>query len=70
MNKKNIVMNNYIKPTTMVIAVATQQMIAESLNTMSGEAEEWGAKGNGGFLWDEDEDDDPMGAPGYNVWEE
>ena len=67
--KQNIVMNNYIKPTTKVIAVSTQQMIAGSLETKTGEAEEWGAKGNGGMLWDDDEDY-PSGVPGYNIWEE
>jgi hypothetical protein len=28
-----------------------------------------GGKENG-FLWDEDEDDDPMGAPSFDAWEE
>ena len=28
------------------------------------------SKSTGGMLWDEDEDDDPMGAPTFDVWEE
>lgn len=68
--KKEKTMSNYIKPVTRIVAVETQQMIAESLNTMSGEAEEWGAKDNGGMLWDEDDDDDPMGAPSFDIWED
>jgi hypothetical protein len=66
-------MSNYIKPTTKVIAVSTQQMIAESLGTngiyTEGGGITLGGKDNG-FLWDEDEDDDPMGAPTFDVWEE
>ena len=29
-----------------------------------------GMDAKGGFLWDEDEDDDPMGAPSFDAWEE
>lgn len=75
MNKKNIVMNNYIKPVTRMVAVETQQMIADSA-TMHGNGNyddggglTLGGKENG-FLWDEDEDDDPMGAPSFDAWEE
>ena len=49
-------MNNYIKPTTTIVAVNSQRMMAGSLETKTGDAEEWGAKGNGGMLWDDDEE--------------
>ena len=66
-------MNNYIKPVTRMVAVETQQMIAESLGTngtyTEGGGITLGGKDNG-FLWDEDEDDDPMGAPSFDAWEE
>ena len=55
-------MNNYIKPTTTVVAVKTQQMIATSQNFQGngnyddGSGITLGAKGNGGMLWDDDEE--------------
>jgi hypothetical protein len=70
-------MNNYIKPTTKVILVKTTSLLdsfsGNNFGGASGGTEGAGitdAGAKGGFLWDEDEDDDPMGAPSYNVWEE
>ena len=56
-------MNNYIKPTTTVMAIAAQQMMAGSLNPTAGTGsvtEEMVTSGTageskGGFLWDDDE---------------
>lgn len=66
-------MNNYIKPTTKVIAVHTQQMMktvsgVDDLNFSPNE-ETTSMDAKGGFLWDDDEDY-PSGVPGYNIWEE
>ena len=66
-------MNNYIKPTTKVIAVYAQQI----MNTVSGvdnlnfnpNEETTSMDAKGGLLWDDDESD-PSGVPGYNIWEE
>jgi hypothetical protein len=68
-------MSNYIKPTTMIMAVATQQMIAATVTGVDGLGFKPGEgttsmDAKGGFLWDEDDDDDPMGAPSFDIWEE
>lgn len=63
-------MNNYIKPTTTTIKVELQQMIANSEPMSITNETTTTLDAKGGFLWDEDDDDDPMGAPTFNVWEE
>ena len=62
-------MNNYIKPTTTVIAVNIQQMIAASVEFGEGTKDGAGATAKGGMLWDDDEDY-PQGGTSYNIWEE
>ena len=64
-------MNNYIKPNTTIVSITSQHMIAASPTPGFDPTDTTdGMDAKGGFLWDEDEDDDPMGAPSYNVWEE
>ncbi len=64
-------MSNYIKPVTRIVAVETQQMIAESVGVTVTPGEDTNVMdAKGGFLWDEDDDDDPMGAPSFDIWEE
>ena len=65
-------MNNYIKPVTRIVAVATQQMVAlSSVNLTDGSQDNTAALGKEGFFgWEEEEDEEPMGMPGYNVWED
>lgn len=65
-------MNNYIKPVTRIVAVATQQMIAVSTLSITGTSQDnTAALGKEGFFgWEEEEDDEPMGMPEYNVWED
>lgn len=65
-------MNNYIKPNISIVRISNQQILAGSGPEVTDtvfDPEDGLAKG-GGMLWDEDEDDDPMGAPTFDVWEE
>jgi hypothetical protein len=70
-------MNNYIKPITNVVLVKTTSLLESISGSQFGggsggttDAGITDAGAKGGFLWDEDEDDDPMGAPTFDVWEE
>lgn len=64
-------MNNYIKPSITIAEIANQHhLLAGSLDKGEGTISASESDAKGGFLWDEDEDDDPMGAPTFNVWEE
>lgn len=64
-------MNNYIKPVTRIVTVATQQMIAQSIGITGTQKDNTAALGKEGFFgWEEEEDDEPMGMPEYNIWED
>ena len=64
-------MNNYIKPVTRIVTVETQQMIAQSIGITGTAQDNTAALGKEGFFgWEEEEDDEPMGMPEYNVWED
>ena len=67
-------MSNYIKPNTKIIIVSAQHIMktvsgVDGLNFNPSDTTD-GMDAKGGFLWDEDEDDDPMGTPSFDVWEE
>ena len=63
-------MNTYIKPTAKIIKIATQSLLDSASQLSVGGTTDQNLGKEGGFLWDEDEDDDPMGAPPFDVWEE
>ena len=63
-------MNNYIKPTTDITKVDLHNTLLAGSIEVGDPGSANDAEAKGGFLWDEDDDDDPMGVPGYNVWEE
>lgn len=64
-------MNNYIKPNISIVRISNQQIMAASGPEKADvEFDDGLSKSTGGMLWDEDEDDDPMGAPSFDIWEE
>lgn len=63
-------MNTYIKPTAKIIKIATQSLLDSASQLSVGGTTDQNLGKEGGFLWDEDEDDDPMVAPTFDVWEE
>lgn len=61
---------SYIKPTAKVIKIQTKGLVMTSLTVDPSQETSTQLSRDNGFLWDEDEDDDPMGAPSFDVWEE